>query len=323
MVSIFKRKGRRGWTVQYLDRDGRRRQRTRKTKESATALRDHLERETLAAAGLAPDRPLSEYSKTWLGHASTNLRAGTIRIYRWAVERHIGPALGHLTLRAISRPLVKDLATSLVAGGLKKKSVANVIGTLHAILAEAVQDGILAANPAAIEGKSRVLRLAPTRAERRAKVKAMDLDQSRAFLAAADQVLDAGDALQLRILLQTGMRPGEGLALRWEDFDFASGAVEVRRTFTEHRIEPTKTSHERTVDLARGLVEHLESWNATSRAAALAAGVTRSEWVFPAKDGARVAWVSSRIPSSRSCGRRACRSTTPRIASATGTRRSS
>ncbi|MDA0256902.1 MAG: site-specific integrase [Chloroflexi bacterium] len=53
-----------------------------------------------------------------------------------------------------------------------------------------------------------------------------DHEVTKLLAAATDTPLDA----PVRVLLATGMRQGELLALRWDDVDFESGTVRVRRS---------------------------------------------------------------------------------------------
>lgn len=109
--------------------------------------------------------------------------------------------------RRIARPDGQELEGEPLA----RTTVGHVRAALHACLAEAIDDEILASNPAALQRRSRTVRLAPTRAERRARVKAFTAEQLRAFLAAA-----AGEGqargLLFRLMAGTGVRPGEALA---------------------------------------------------------------------------------------------------------------
>lgn len=63
----------------------------------------------------------------------------------------------------------------------------------------------------------------------------------------------------LLFLAHTGARLGEGSALRWTDLDLRSGTARIARSFSSGKdLGPTKTGHERTVELSEPLQTLLE-----------------------------------------------------------------
>jgi integrase len=266
MTSIFKRKGRPGWTLKYEDAGGRVRYRQFKTREAAKD-EDHRLRGVPAPGRAAT---LAEYAERWLKQIGPSLRPGSLNVYTRDVRRHIIPGLGHRQLRELTPIDVKDLLASKRTT-LAKKTVLNIKTTLHACLAEAVADGYLASNPASLRGRSRAMKLQPTRAERAAKIMAMDSGQLGAFLAAAREHRPDWWPV-FRVMAITGMRPGEALALQWEDFDLAGRTVLVRRGWTGGRVMPTKSGAERPVD-AIGGPRRLEHARCRDRAPARRAGL--------------------------------------------------
>ena len=94
---------------------------------------------------------------------------------------------------------------------LSPSSVRLVYAVLRLLLAPAVDDGLLSANPA--HGLSRKFRLHRPATERQDATKAMTREQVTAFLAAAERVAARFAALFL-LLARTGLRLGEALALQ-------------------------------------------------------------------------------------------------------------
>jgi integrase len=120
-----------------------------------------------------------------------------------------------------------------------------------------------------------------TVAERRQKIRAMTPEQLDAFLQAA-----AGDrqaALWL-FLADTGVRPGEAFALRWEDVDLVAHQVRIERAAERGgRIKSTKTGSARAVDLTPRLVAALDTRQTALEAEALAKGRDVTPLVFPSE----------------------------------------
>lgn len=178
-VYVFRRKRQRsGATLQFEDATGRVRQKAFRSRRAAE--------EEARRLRLTPDPgrhpTLREYSEEWMRAVRPNLRQGPARMYAWALDSHILPELGQLEVQEISRTHVKNFLTGKLESGLARKTVSNIKGVLHACLGEAIEDGLIQSNPATVRGRAKTLRLTPTRAERAAKVKALDAKQMRLFL---------------------------------------------------------------------------------------------------------------------------------------------
>ena len=127
----------------------------------------------------------------------------------------------------------------------------------------------------------------------------MSYDQLATFLAVADRLaamdddtrpeaaptLTKRDALVFLTLADAGLRPGEALALRWEDIDVAGRLVHVERAVSGGIVKATKTEETRFIDLSRRLADALDRWQAQAEADALVDGRDVSLWVFPSRTG--------------------------------------
>jgi integrase len=287
VTSIFRREGRKGYTIEYRDPTTLRlRQRSFPTKTEAQLYGDELREKARAAAGLGADSNFAEYAVAWLKATRTAVRHGTDKNYSWAVRRHLVPALGTLTLRTITAKHVRDLIVKL-RGRFARNTVATIRGTLHAILEAAVEERVLPSNPARFRSKSKLMRLSSTPGEDRAAVKALDAGQVRAFFAAAPAAAPRHHVL-FRLMVLTGLRPGEALGLQPGDLEYREGRIRLERAITpQQRVEPCKTSADggfEYVDVPPALAEELRHWLARMAQEALAAG-RAMEWVFPLADG--------------------------------------
>ena len=92
---------------------------------------------------------LNVYAAGYLKRAEHTLKYSTWKDYGGNLDKHILPALGPRHLEEITRRDVKALAFALRDGKLKPKTVRKVIGTLSTILGDALDDGLIPANPAA------------------------------------------------------------------------------------------------------------------------------------------------------------------------------
>lgn len=286
----FKRSDRAGWAVKW---DGGRRQRHFARKRDADAFADAQHERRLVSLGVPTSTPFEKHARAWLRRVASSTKRRTAELYGWALESYLLPALGDQPLSEITRSQVKDLLAELRTrpgrrgNKLAKRTIAHVWGTLRTCLESAKDDGLILQNPA--EKLGRRMNLLPTRAEKGARIKALDAEQVARFQAAARLKLKKRDELLFRLMAGTGLRPGEAAALAWEDLDLAAKTALIRRTVDEAEesgvSDETKTGAERTVDLSELLVQDLKARDANTKAAALNAGVKRSRWVFASTQG--------------------------------------
>lgn len=261
--SIYKRKGRSGWTLEYRDA-GALVQRSFDLRKSAEQEWDDIKEQRRRMAGLSVTIPsFRDYARRWLEGLRPHLRPSSLLKYEWAIA-HLDE-LAARNLDAIDRETVRTLLGTKAAT-LSRSSAASIGSVLHTCLAEAVADGYLRTNPADGGGTLRRKRDAPK------AIKAMDARQLHAFLA------EAGDWRDFfHTMWALGLRPGEAMALRPTDVDFAMQRVLVERTvLVAGGVGPTKANSEGWVDLAPGAAEILRR--------RIAAG--NPLWLFPGRDGA-------------------------------------
>jgi integrase len=161
----------------------------------------------------------------------------TLANYRWAIEKHLVPGLGHLALVDLSPADIARFLQAKLAAGYAVRTVARLGTALSTALGDAVLHGFLERNPARLV---RPLR-GPTKAGR-----SLDLRQAKALLAKAH-----GERFEAAfvIMLALGLRPGETLALRWSDIDLEAGVLVVTHSLKRERhglrLAGTKTPQSR------------------------------------------------------------------------------
>src|SRR3954452_10498612 len=87
-----------------------------------------------------------EYANRW--YAAQDLAASTLQNYRRHIEEHLLPRFGDILIPRIMSVDVEAWERGALAAGYAVSSVRTWRGTLHLILADAVDEGILASNPA-------------------------------------------------------------------------------------------------------------------------------------------------------------------------------
>src|SRR5439155_22871157 len=148
---------------------------------------------------------------------------------------------------------------------------------LSTMLSDAMDDGIIEANPALQLGRRKASRADKlTAAERVQRVRPMSTEQRDAFLQAARA--ERRFAALLAVLAKAGLRPGEAFALKPGDLDLTDRRVRVERAVSLGQIKPTKTAGSRVVDLTPGLVHELRRHLARVKEGGLGGGWGGGGW---------------------------------------------
>lgn len=182
--------------------------------------------------------PLSKIWDQYVALKKSALSAKTWSGYQQAWKLRINPAFGAVPVAEIKRDAIAEWVNALDVGPWAKKSTLRL---LRSILAIAVEDGRIRANPAASVSAPPI----PPR-DRHRYLTALQVEA----LAAACG--DQGDVVQ--ILAYTGLRWSELVGLRVMDVDLNRGRIHVWRSAPEVEgriiIGPTKTkASKRTVPI--------------------------------------------------------------------------
>jgi len=120
----------------------------------------------------------------------------------------------------------------------------------------------------------------------------MTAAQLEMFLARAKMDSSRRDWTLLLTLADAGLRPGEALALRWEDFDEAGRSLNVERAVSDGEVKSTKSEARRSVDVTPRLTEALAQWQSAGELCALTADTEPSPSMFPTSTGTLIEVVA-------------------------------
>ncbi len=164
---------------------------------------------------------LEQFLLDWLENSQKqSVRPRTYERYREIVQLHIVPVLGSQRLQKLSAQHVQAFYTKKVNDGLSPSTVEVFHCVLHKALDTAVKWGLVPRNVCDL--------VSPPHRES-FEIKPLDAEQAHALLSAA-----RGHRLEALFILAiaTGMRRGELLALKWQDINFSTGTLQVRRILT-------------------------------------------------------------------------------------------
>jgi integrase len=169
----------------------------------------------------------------WLRQQAGELSPITLELRQWVVHRHLVPALGARRVRDLSADDVARFLQDKAEAGYARSTLDKFRGVLQQALRHGERQGLVVRNVAA---------LVPTPAGPKAEGRSLTVAQAQALLTAArGHPLEAA----LVVALMCGLRPGELLALHWDDVDLDAGLLRVRSAIVrrggEVEIGQTKT----------------------------------------------------------------------------------
>jgi len=212
------------------------------------------------------------FDKTMTPLWEATLAPNTYARYETSFRIHIKPAIGDLPLNQVTRDRIKAFVVSLVQKNaekrtysvesqakeaerkLSKDSIRNIVAALRGALTEAVEKGILAANPASKLGK-----LYREAGAVRDEVDPFTAEEIPLLLEATLKHFGHANYVLLLAALHTGMRAGELAGLQWDDIDFRSRFITVRRQYQDGKNTKTKTRKAREVVVSDVLLKELQA----------------------------------------------------------------
>jgi integrase len=227
-----------------------------------------------------PVLTLGQYAAQWLeSYAKLNCKESTYVRYAGVIRNHLIPALGSTRLNALTRDTIKQF---LVAKrqGLTPSSVRNILTPLREMLRHAVEDEVIAQNPA-----TQVGRFLQQRQAVRPEIEPLTREELARLLTTLQAQPPEHYPLFL-CLARTGMRLGEAIALQWGDIDFQGRSITVRRNVVRGRITRPKNGKTRRVDMSQHLTEVLQHLQPHRKAETLRRGWGEMPvWVFCSTTG--------------------------------------
>lgn len=214
------------WRAAYVvtAEDGTRKRvvvRGRTEEEAAEKLDEVKKRAKLNPAKVIVKDSVEEFMLRWLDRQKARVKPSTWLHRRGHIVHHVAPSIGRVRLDRLTPAKVEDFTTSLVVEkGLSPRTVAHIRGTLRQALNDAMRDGLVSINAAALAKPPR---------QDHVEMKTLTAVQVKKLLASTKN--DRHGPLWA-LLVGAGLRLGEALALTWDDVDLEDGVVHVRRSYS-------------------------------------------------------------------------------------------
>ena len=236
---------------------------------------------------------LDEFAQRWFeSHVKKNLAPKTQRSYRNHLNNRILPALGHLDINKIRPQHIMDFVSMLEAGRARfddregaasSASIMYCYRVLSSMMQDAVQWQVIPDNPCA--------RVKPPKAERHGP-QGFDEEAVGKMLSALENAPIKYRTIVL-LAVDTGLRLGELMALKWTDIDFGRSILSVTKSSQAlkgmgvYTKEPKNQSSVRQVAISASVLELLERYRKRQAAERLSMGERWADegWVFARPTG--------------------------------------
>jgi len=200
-----------------------------------------------------------EYAESWINvSAVAELKESTLSDYREILSNHVLPVFGNLKLSEITKGKIRDFLAEKSNDGYARSTVTHMRNVISNVLNKAVEYEVIPQNPARNLG-NRI-----GRKEHKEDINPLTRDECKLLMGAVGGQFLEHYALFL-LLLRTGMRVGEALALQPGDIDFNGRFINVQRGLSRGRVETPKSGKSRRVDMTPQLADALKAQMAENR----------------------------------------------------------
>lgn len=199
---------------------------------------------------------LDEFAKEYFELQKTQIREHTLARNIAHYNNHIGSTFGYLSLGSIN-PMELEKWQNQLLQKFKKGTVQRYRSVFYSILEKAFFNDLIIKNP--------FKKVLAPKMQKNQKVEEIE-PFSRTELSIILQNSNGYMKNFIKLMVSTGMRPGEIIALKWEDIDFSKKIIKVEKTRLRSKkdTEPvdgyTKTSaSDRKVDLLHNALKALDA----------------------------------------------------------------
>lgn len=209
------------YTARFTDQYGKRKQRYfHKLQECRKWLADARFNEEHGNINAYSEMTVEAWFDYWINEIKgKNVRPNTIISYKKRFEKNIKGCIGNMKLCDV-KPLHCQNILNVMSANYTNATINQAKITLHGIFESAEENEIIEKNPV-----TKAVRC--TRGMKAKQKKVLTLNEQHAFLEFAKNRIYYN---QFAFILQTGLRIGELIGLKWSDIDFQKKVVHIQRT---------------------------------------------------------------------------------------------
>lgn len=192
------------------------------------------------------DMSVTAWFNYWIANIKgDSIRPNTIRNYKDRFEQNIKKCIGNMLISEV-KPMHCQNVLNQMKDDYRTSTINQTRITLHTMFSDAVENDIIIKNPVTKSVKHNI-------GKESKKIRALTIEEQKKFLEVAKTNSNYN---QYAFILQTGLRTGELIGLKWSDIDWKKKVIHIQRTMEyrhsvgEWRIgEPKSKSGYRDVPL--------------------------------------------------------------------------
>lgn len=251
------------YCARFVDKFGRRKsKRSKKLQEVRQWIADATYIDEHSDLDQATDMIVDDWFDYWISIKKQTVRPNTVRNYSERYERNIKDVIGKKLLTEVKPIHCQTIFSKMAEEGYKTTTIYQTRIALYNMLEFARENDVLITNPCKKSVKSDMGKPSD-------KKEALTIDVQKKFLEA---VVGYSYENQYRFVLQTGLRTGELIGLKWSDIDFENRTMKIERSMEyrykvgEWRVGPPKSkSGYRTIPLTDEAIRILENQRAKNK----------------------------------------------------------
>lgn len=148
-----------------------------------------------------------------------SIRPNTIRNYKERFKHNIKEHIGRMTLRDV-KPMHCQNILNLMKNDYKSSTIYQTRMALYCMFSDAAENDIIPKNPVTKSVKYDI-------GKESKETRALTIEEQKKFLEVAKNTSNYN---QFAFILQTGLRTGEMIGLKWSDVDFVNKEISIERT---------------------------------------------------------------------------------------------
>lgn len=245
------------YCARFVDKFGKRKsKRSKKLQEVRQWIADATYIDEHSDLDQATDMLVDAWFDYWISIKKKTVRPNTVRNYTERYERNIKGVIGKKLLTEVKPIHCQKIFSDMAEEGYKTTTIYQTRIALYNMMDFAKENDVIINNPCKKSVKSDMGKPSD-------KKEALTIDVQKKFLEGAK-----GQSYenQFRFILQTGLRTGELVGLKWDDIDFENRTLTISRTMEfrykvgEWRVGPPKSkSGYRTIPLTDEAIRILKA----------------------------------------------------------------
>lgn len=197
---------------------------------------------------------VKEWIEQYFEIYGTQLRIATLETRKRKLYKHLIPELGNYKLQKLTRMHYQRFINKKLEV-MKESTVKTLHGMFMTVVNKAVEVGII--------DKNKFKGISVSKGDEEEKIKFLTKEQVQKLMeiAKVHKNKDFDKYMAILILLRTGMRKGELLALTWKDIDFKNKLITINKTRNHFGSFPPKTKKSnRIISIDNYLTKELKSF---------------------------------------------------------------